>query len=57
VIALADSSVEKTFVLRVPHRFPALVRFLTEKLTVVVLCNRTDLNAMKLALQTADAMR
>lgn len=31
-------------------------RFTAEKLTVVVLCNRTDLDPAKLALQVADAM-
>jgi CubicO group peptidase (beta-lactamase class C family) len=32
-------------------------RFTTEKLTIVVLCNRTDLDASKLALQAADILR
>lgn len=32
-------------------------RFLAEKLTIVVLCNRTDLDASKLALRAADALR
>jgi CubicO group peptidase (beta-lactamase class C family) len=32
-------------------------RFTTEKLTIVVLCNRTDLDASQLALRVADAMR
>jgi CubicO group peptidase (beta-lactamase class C family) len=32
-------------------------RFLNEKLTIVVLCNRTDLDAGKLALQAADLFR
>ena len=32
-------------------------RFTAEKLTVVVLCNRTDLDASKLALQVADLFR
>lgn len=32
-------------------------RFPAEKLTVVVLCNRTDLDASKLALQVADVVR
>jgi CubicO group peptidase (beta-lactamase class C family) len=35
----------------IPHRHPALPR---EKLTVIVLCNRTDLDAAALALQVAD---
>jgi CubicO group peptidase (beta-lactamase class C family) len=32
-------------------------RFTTEKLTIVVLCNRTDLDASQLALQVADVLR
>jgi CubicO group peptidase (beta-lactamase class C family) len=32
-------------------------RFTSENLTIVVLCNRTDLNASNLALQVADAMQ
>jgi len=32
-------------------------RFTTEKLTIVVLCNRTDLDASQLALQVADLLR
>jgi CubicO group peptidase (beta-lactamase class C family) len=32
-------------------------RFTTERLTIVVLCNRTDLDASQLALQVADALR
>jgi CubicO group peptidase (beta-lactamase class C family) len=35
----------------------AIDRFTPEKLTIVVLCNRTDLDAGKLALQVADALR
>ena len=35
----------------------AIERFTAEKLTIVVLCNRTDLDAAKLALQTFDALR
>jgi CubicO group peptidase (beta-lactamase class C family) len=35
----------------------AIQRFPTDKLTVVVLCNRTDLDAAKLALQVVDSMR
>jgi CubicO group peptidase (beta-lactamase class C family) len=32
-------------------------RFTAEKLTIIVLCNRTDLNASRLALQVADVIR
>jgi CubicO group peptidase (beta-lactamase class C family) len=32
----------------------AIERFTAERLTIVILCNRTDLDASKLALQTAD---
>jgi CubicO group peptidase (beta-lactamase class C family) len=32
-------------------------RFTTERLTIVVLCNRTDLDASQLALQVADSLR
>jgi len=32
-------------------------RFTTAKLTIVVLCNRTDLEASHLALRVADALR
>jgi len=35
----------------------AIERFAAERLTVIVLCNRTDLDASKLALQVADALR
>jgi CubicO group peptidase (beta-lactamase class C family) len=35
----------------------AIVRFLAENLTVVVLCNRTDLDATKLAVEAADVLR
>ena len=35
----------------------AIERFTAERLTIVVLCNRTDLDANKLALRVADAMR
>ncbi|HVX67046.1 MAG TPA: serine hydrolase domain-containing protein [Bryobacteraceae bacterium] len=35
----------------------AIERFPAEKLTIVVLCNRTDLNANRLALQAAGALR
>ncbi len=34
----------------------AIERFTGEKVTVVVLCNRTDLDANKLALQAADVV-
>jgi signal recognition particle receptor subunit beta len=32
-------------------------RFTTEELTIVVLCNRTDLDANQLALQVAEVLR
>jgi CubicO group peptidase (beta-lactamase class C family) len=35
----------------------AIERFTAEKLTIVVLCNRTDLDPLKLALQVADVFR
>jgi len=35
----------------------AIERFTAERLTIVVLCNRTDLDASKLALQAAEALR
>jgi len=35
----------------------AIERFTDEKLTIVVLCNRTDLDPIKLALQVADILR
>lgn len=35
----------------------AIQRFPNDKVTIVVLCNRTDLDAAKLALQVADSMR
>jgi len=35
----------------------AIERFTDEKLTVVILCNRTDLDPLKIALQVADTMR
>lgn len=35
----------------------AIERFTAEKLTIVVLCNRTDLDASKLALQAAEVLR
>lgn len=35
----------------------AIERFTTERLTIVVLCNRTDLDASRLALQVAEVLR
>jgi CubicO group peptidase (beta-lactamase class C family) len=35
----------------------AIERFTADKLTIVVLCNRTDLNASRLAVEASDALR